>query len=463
VPEAIPIPDLASLQGRLLRRGDPGYEQARTVFNGAIDRRPLIVARCTNAQEVVAAIQLAGEQGLDLTVRSGGHGVSGAAVANGALMIDLTPMKKIVVDPVARTARVGSGVTWGELDATTQEHGLAITGGRVSNTGVAGLTLGSGSGWLERAFGLTCDSLISATMVTADGRIVRAADDENAELFWGLRGGGGNFGVVTEFAFRLQPVGPLLAGGLLLFSIEDAPAVIRGYREFIEAAPDEIGGGLALMTAPPAPFVPPELVGRPVLAIIALHTGDVQEGQAALAPLRELGPVAADAMAVLPYAALQTMIDEGNPWGVRAYFKASFMPGLADEAIDAFVELAKRRPSPLTTLMLQPLGGAFARVGDEETALGHRSAARWCWHALTMWQTAEEDGPNRAFSREVEAALRPHSLEAVHPNYVSDTGTSRVRSFYSDGAYARLLSLKREWDPANVFHHNQNIDPGTGA
>ena len=375
-------------------------------------------------------------------------------------MIDLTPMKKIVVDPAARTARVGAGVTWGELDAATQEHGLAVTGGRVSNTGVAGLTLGSGSGWLERAFGLTCDNLESATLVAADGRIVRAAADENAELFWGLRGGGGNFGVVTEFTFRLHPLGPLVAGGLLLFEIEHAKDVIRGYREFIEAAPDEVGGGVALLTAPPAPFVPPELVGRPALGIIAMHTGSVEEGQAALAPLRALGPVAADALAVLPYTALQTMIDEGNPWGVRGYFKASFMPALADEAIDALVDLAQRRPSPLTTLLLQPLGGAFARVGDEDTALGHRSTARWCWHALTMWATPEEDAANLAFTREVEAALLPHSLEAVHPNYVSDTGTRRVRSFYSDEAYGRLVALKRAWDPENVFHHNQNIDPG---
>jgi FAD/FMN-containing dehydrogenase len=459
VPDATQIPDLAALQGRLLRRGDPGYEQARSVFNGSIDRHPLIVARCTSPEEVVAAIRLAGEQGLDITVRGGGHSGNGSAVADGALMIDTTPMKKIVVDAVARTARVGAGVTWGELDAATQEHGLAVTGGRVSSTGVAGLTLGSGSGWLERAYGLTADNLVSATMVAADGRVVRAAADENPELFWGLRGGGGNFGVVTEFAFRLHPVGPLVAGGLLLFGIEHAESVIRGYREFIEAAPDEVGGGLALLTAPPAPFVPPEMVGRPALGVIGLHTGDVAEGQAALAPLRELGPVAADALAVLPYTALQTMIDEGNPYGIRAYFKAAFMPSLPDEAIDAFVELARRRPSPLTTLLLQPLGGAFARVGDEDTALGHRSTARWCWHSLTMWQDASDDAANRAFAREVETALRPHSLEAVHPNYVSDTGSRRVRSFYTDAAYERLLALKREWDPDNLFHHNQNIDP----
>ena len=459
MPDAIPIPDLASLQGRLLRRGDPGYEQARTVFNGAIDRRPLIVARCTSPQEVVAAIRLADEQGLDITVRSGGHGVSGAAVADGALMIDLSPMKKIVIDTAARTARVGAGVNWGELDAATQEHGLAVTGGRVSNTGVAGLTLGSGSGWLERAYGLTCDNLISATLVTADGRIVRAAEDENAELFWGLRGGGGNFGVVTEFAFRLHPVGPLVAGGLLLFAIEDAPAVIRGYRDFMATAPDEVGGGVALLSAPPAPFVPPEMVGKTALGVIAMHTGDVVAGQAALAPLRALGPVAADALAVMPYAAMQRMIDEGNPWGVRAYFKASFMPSLSDEAIDAFVDLAKRRPSPFTTLLLQPLGGAFGRVGDEDTALGHRSTAAWCWHSLTMWQAPEDDAINRAFCRDVEARLRPHSLEAVHPTYVSDTGAGRVRSFYSGAAYDRLVALKRAWDPENRFHHNQNIDP----
>ena len=446
--------------GQLLHDGDPGYDEARSVFNGMIDRRPLAVARCSTPDEVAAALALARDRQLDFTVRSGGHGVSGSAVADGALMIDLSPMKTIDIDVEARTARVGAGVNWGELDAATQEHGLAITGGRVSNTGVAGLTLASGSGWLERAFGLTCDSLTACTMVAADGRVVRASATEEPELFWGLRGGGGNFGIVTEFEFVLHPLGPIVAGGMLVYPFDFAEQVLKAAREFMATAPDEVSISPALICAPPEPFVPPEVVGQPVVGIVALHTGaDVDAGLAALAPIKQFAPVAIDMVGPMPYVALQGMLDHGNPWGAHAYFKAAFMTELSDGFIHDFIELRKAAPSPMTALLLQPLGGAFARVGDEETALGHRSTAKWAWHALSVWMDPAQDEANLEFARLVQVALTPHSMEAVHPNYVSDAGAARVRSFYSPQAWERLVALKRAWDPENRFCHNQNITP----
>jgi FAD/FMN-containing dehydrogenase len=458
VPSSVAHRPPVDFEGPLLMPGAPGYDEARSIFNGAIDRRPAMIARCQAATDVAAAIALARTEGLEISVRGGGHGVTGAAVTEGGVMIDLTPLKGIDVDADARRARVGAGVTWGELDAATQAHGLAVTGGRVSNTGVSGLTLGSGSGWLERKLGLTCDNLVSATVVTADGRIVQASAEENTDLFWGLKGGGGNFGVVTEFEFMLHPVGPIVAGGLLLFAQQDAVPVLRGYRDFIEAAPDEVGGAAVLMGAPPAPFVPPALVGEPVVGLICVYVGEVEAGMAALAPLRNLAPVVADALGPLPYCVLNSLIDEGNPWGARGYFKAAFMAELSDAAIDDFASLGGLSPSPLSVNLLQPLGGAFARKTDADSALGHREA-KWCWHDLSLWMDPADDAANVAFARHTALTLLPHSMEAVHPNYVSDTGDARVRSFYSPEVYERLVALKRTWDPDNVFRLNQNIAP----
>jgi FAD/FMN-containing dehydrogenase len=444
--------------GRLLQPGDDGYDQARSIFNGMIDRRPALVASCTCAGDVAVALTIAREQGLEVTVRGGGHAPSGSAVADGALMIDCTPMKTIEVDPEARTVRAGAGVVWGELDAATQEHGLAVTGGRVSKTGIAGLTLGSGSGWIERSFGLTVDSLLSCRVVTADGREVRAAADENPDLFFALRGGGGNFGVATEFEYRLRPLGPLVAGGLILHPFEAAEDALRAYRDFMATAPDEVGGGAVLMHAPPAPFVAPDLVGKPVAGFVLVHTGSVEEGLEALAPLRAIGEPLVDIVGPMPYVALQQMLDEGNPWGAHCYFKAAFMPDLTDGTIHDAVQLLPAAPSPMSALVLQPLGGAFSRVDDDETALGHRSTTRWIWHSLNVWMDPAADAANLEYARLVAAALAPHSMTAAHPNYVDDV--VRVRGFYSDRTWERLVAAKRKWDPDNVFHHNHNIPPG---
>jgi FAD/FMN-containing dehydrogenase len=443
--------------GRLIGPDDPGYDEARDVFNGMIDRRPALIASCAGPADVAAALAIARDNDLEVTIRGGGHAPSGTAVADGALMIDCSLMKHVDVDPDRRTARVGAGVNWGELDAATQRHGLAVTGGRVSNTGVAGLTLGSASGWLERAFGLTVDSLLSCRLVTADGREVRAAEDENPELFFALRGGGGNFGVVTEFEFALKPLGPLVVGGLVLHRFEHAEEVLRAYRDFMDTAPDEICGGAVLVHAPPAPFVPPDFVGKPAVGFVVLHAGAVEDGLEALTPLRRIGTPVVDVVGEMPYVAVQRMIDEGNPWGARVYFKAAFMEALTDGAIHDLVQLLPAAPSPLTALVLQPMGGAFTRVDDDATALGHRSTTRWIWHALNEWMDPADDDPNLEFARLVAAALKPHSMEASHPNYVDDP--VRVRGFYSERTWERLVAAKREWDPGNVFHHNQNIVP----
>jgi FAD/FMN-containing dehydrogenase len=445
-------------EGRFLQPGDPGYDEAREVANGMFDRRPAAIACCTSPADVATALRVAREAGLDVTVRGGGHGATGSAVVDGALEIDCAPMKRIEVDADARRAVAGAGVIWRELDAATQEHGLAVTGGRVSNTGIAGLTLGSGSGWLERAFGLTADNLLAATVVTADGRVVRASADENPDLFFALRGGGGNFGVVCEFELALHPLGPIIAGGMIVHPIERAAEVMRAYRDWIEQAPDEVGGALALIAIPPAPFVTPEMVGRPALGIIATHTGTPEEGMEALAPLKELGEPLIDLMAPMPYVAIQQLLDEGNPWGARAYFKAAFMSDLPDAAIDELVALCQQSPSPLTALLLQPLGGAFARVPEDETALGNRDT-KWVWHALATWTDARDDAANLEFARRVGATMEPYSRQAVHPNFVSDTGAARVRAFYTERTWERLVAAKRRWDPDNVFRHNQNVPP----
>ena len=354
------------------------------VLNAMIDRHPSVIARCQSADDVVAVVTMARREGLDFTVRAGGHGVLGAAVADDALCIDLRDMKGIDVDPDVRTARVEAGVLWGEFDAATQAHGLAVTGGRVSTTGVAGLTLGIGSGWIERSFGFTCDSLLSAEVVTADGRKVIASERENPGLFWGLRGGGGNFGIVTAFHFRLHPVGPTVCGGMLIYPAAKAGEVVRFYREFMATAPDELGGGLAFVTAPAAEFVPPSLRGRPVVGIVCCYVGPIDEADEVLAPLRGFGPPAADLVEPMPYVAVQQLFDDANERGFHNYWSADFLAELPDEAIDTWSEYAADPVSPLSQIILVPWGGAVARVADTATALGDR-AAPWNIHYLSMW------------------------------------------------------------------------------
>ncbi|MGZ8766015.1 MAG: FAD-binding oxidoreductase [Acidimicrobiia bacterium] len=450
--------EIPGFGGTLLGPGNPGYDDARTLFNAMFDRRPLAVARCSSADDVAAAVKTARERGLDLTVFGGGHGVTGAAVADGALCIDLRGLKGITVDPDAGTARAEAGLVWGEVDAATQDHGLAVTGGRASDTGIGGLALGSGSGWLERKFGFTCDNLLATEVVTADGRQIEASTDENPELFWGLRGGGGNFGIVTAFHFRLHPVGPILLGGMLMFPAAMARDLVAFYADFISDAPDEVLGGLAFICAPPADFVPEPVRGQPVVGVVAAYAGPVEAGEEALRPLREFGPPAIDMIESMPYVAFQQIIDAGNPWGMRNYWSADFLGELPDKAIDTWVAHATNPVSPMSQMLMIPGGGALSRVDDNATAFGNRNAP-WNIHLLGMWPDPADDERNIAYVREFGAAMKPWTTGRTYLNYIGDEGAGRVETAFGPEKFARLQKLKDEWDPTNVFHHNQNIPP----
>jgi FAD/FMN-containing dehydrogenase len=452
-------PTLHSLQGRLMWPGDPGYDEARRVFNAIFDRRPALVVRCADSEDVVQGLAYARATGAEVTVYGGGHAVTGAAVADGAVCLDLRGMKGIDIDPVAQVARVDAGCTWGEFDAAAQEHGLAVTGGRVPSTGVAGLALGSGSGWLERSLGYTCDSLLAAEVVTADGHVVTASAEVNPELFWGIRGGGGNFGVVTQLTFRLHPVGPLLLGGMLLYPASRAFDVLRSWTTFMATAPDEVGGAVAFITAPPADFVPPALRGQPVVAVIVVHHGDLEQGQERLAPLLAFGPPAVSMVQPMPYLALQQLIEGGNPHGMRNYWSADFYGDLPDEALRTLCSSATPPVSPLTQVICVRSGGAIARVPEDATAFGNR-AVKYNVHYLSMWADPSEDDRNIDFTRAILAAMKPWSTGGVYLNFIGDEGGARVRSAFSSVKWDRLQALKRVWDPDNVFRHNQNIPPG---
>jgi FAD/FMN-containing dehydrogenase len=452
---------MTTLTTSILTPDHPRYDEARRVFNGAIDRRPALIVECADPRDVVEALAIAEEEGLEVAVRAGGHSGAGYGVNEGGLVIDVRPMKRIEVDLVTSVARVGAGVTWGELDAATQAHGLAVTGGRISSTGVAGLTLGSGSGWLERKLGLTGDNMLGATVVTADGDIVHASEHEHPDLFWGLRGGGGNFGVVTEFELQLHPVGPIVLGGILIFPWERAAEVLRGYRDVMAGAPDDLGGNAQIMSAPPAPFVPAELVGKPVMAMVVGAFAELDRAEHLVAPLRALGP-AIDMVEPMPYTVLQSIADESSPAGMQNYWKAAFLDDLPDEAIDIAVEFGGRIPSPVSVVLFQPQGGAYARVDEDAIALSHRDAP-WGFHALSLWPDPADTELNRAWTTEFADAMAPYGHGAAHPNYVSDDQGDKVRKFYGERSYARLVAVKDRWDPRNVFRGNQNIRPSGGG
>jgi FAD/FMN-containing dehydrogenase len=448
---------IESFTGDIVTPAHPDYDAARRVWHGAIDRRPALIARARSTADVAAALRFGLDRDMPFAVRAGGHSLAGFSVIDDGLVIDLRGLRRLEVDPARRAARVGAGLQWGELDAATQEHGLAVTGGRISDTGVAGLTLGSGSGWLERRHGLTADSLLGATVITATGDVVHAGPREHPDLFWALRGGGGNFGIVTEFEFRLHEVGPTVLGGPLLFEYRRGSEVLRAYRAIMEAADDDLGGCAVLHLAPPAPFVPAELVGRPIVNVMVAAFGDLEHAEALVAPLRALGPVA-DAVGPMPYTVLQRLIDEGSPARLHGQFESAFMSALPDAAIDAALHVSEAIPSPFTEVLIQPLGGAYARVAPDATALAHRDAP-WMYHALAQWTDPADTPVNRSWTDRLVAAMAPHSRRATHPNHVSSDRQERVRSFYGDETYARLVAVKDRWDPHNVFNHNQNIRP----
>jgi FAD/FMN-containing dehydrogenase len=449
------------LQGGIVRPHDADYDEARMIWNSDHDRRPAVIARCERPSDVRAVIAFARSEGLDLAVRGGSHSIPGFSTVDDGIVLDLSPMKGIAVDPEARTVTAEGGVTWAELDAATQEHGLAVTGGLVSSTGVAGFTLGGGIGWLMRKHGLACDNLRSAEVATADGRVLTASASENADLFWGLRGGGGNFGVVTRFEFDLHPVGPTVMAGPIFYPGERAEEILRFYREFVREVPDELTTLANLLTAPPAPFLPEEWHGRKLIALIGCYAGDPDEGERVMQPLRELGEPVADLIGPMPYVQMQSLIDALYGRGTKAYMKAGYMAELDDEAIATAARFHQEATSPASEIHIHHFGGAVARVGDEETAYGERQAP----FVLNVLALSHEPGE---FETHVEWAQHCHaameqSLTGAYINFLSAEGEERVEAAYGAGKFARLRELKDRYDPTNLFHLNQNIPPSKGA
>jgi FAD/FMN-containing dehydrogenase len=445
--------------GELVSPDDERYDDARQVWNGAIDRRPALIARCAGPADVAAALRLAREGELPVAVRGGGHSVAGLAVCNDGLVIDLSPMRAIAVDAGNRTARAQAGVLWGELDAATQAEGLATVGGIVTHTGIAGLTLGGGIGWLMRRHGATVDNLLSAEVVTVDGEVLTASETEHPDLFWGLRGGGGNFGIVTSFEYRLHPVGPTVLAGPIYHALEDAPAVLRFYRDYVAEAPDELTTIVTLRMAPPLPFLPEAVHGRPVVSVGVCYAGAVERGEAVLRPIRRFGTPLVDAVGARPYVELQRLFDPTVPHGWHYHWKSWELPPLKDEAIDVMVEQAARLSSPRSYMIVFQLGGAVARVGEHDTAYAQRDAAHNV-NINAVW-LPDDPEPERhvRWARECFAALEPAAAGRAYVNFLGDEGQDRVRAAYGGEKYARLVALKRRYDPDNVLRLNQNIDP----
>jgi FAD/FMN-containing dehydrogenase len=434
-----------SLRGALLCPGDDGYDAARTVYNAMIDRQPALIARCAGAADVMAGVKFARAHNLLVSVRGGGHNVAGNAVCDGGLMLDLSPMQGIRVDPAGRTVRAEPGLTWRDFDRETQAFGLATTGGLFSTTGIAGLTLGGGLGWLNGLYGLACDNLRSADVVTADGQLLTASDAEHPDLFWGLRGGGGNFGIVTSFEYRLHPVGPVLAG-LLFYPIVKATEVFRFYREYMPESPDALRVDIGVLTAPD---------GHLAVGMIPCYVGAVAEGECVIEPLRRLGPVA-DLVRPMTYCEVQTMLDEVLPPGRRNYWKSSFMPTLDDAAIETLIACGQAAPSPTSFLALEPIHGAASRMPPEATAFPHRTA-RYSLLILAVWTDPAASEQHIRWARESWEALQPFAAGRVYVNYLSE-GEDRVQEAYGTN-YDRLVALKNIYDPTNFWRRNQNIRP----
>lgn len=435
------------IEGAVIQPGDADFERARRVWNGMIDKHPALIARCASVDDVVAAIEFARAHELIVAVRGGGHSVAGHGTCDDGLVIDLSAMRAVEVDPDKRLAVVQPGLTWGGLDRATQAHGLAVTGGIMSETGVAGLTLGGGIGWLMRKYGLTADNLTGADVVTADGKLLRASGEHNAELLWGLQHGGGNFGIVTEFRFRLHPVGPIVLAGWALYPQERTTEVLRFYRDYAATTPAELTTIVILRRLPSLPTLPPFLRGMPVIGIAVCHAGVIEAGERAVQPLRSFGPPLVDAIGLKPYVTHQTMFDAAQPPGRHNYWKTAYLSELSDFAIDVMADGARRMTSPLSVLAMYQLGGA-ARLAD----------AAFCLNAAAAWTEPTDSERHIAWARELWAAIEPCSTASAYVNFLGDEGPARTRSAYR-GDYDRLVALKNTYDPTNFFRLNQNIEP----
>ncbi len=449
----------ASLRGELIRPEDDEYESARQVWNGMIDRRPALIVRCVDATDIVHAIAFARTNSLPIAIRGGGHNVAGFATTDGGLVIDLSLMKGVTVDPVARVARAEPGLLLGELDRATQAHGLAVTAGQVSHTGIAGLTLGGGMGWLMRKHGLTVDNVLAVELVSADGELLRASADEHPDLFWAVRGGGGNFGVVTAFEYRLHPVGPMILGGMVVHPIAQARTVLQAARAIMADAPDELALSHTFMTEPPQVPFPVALHGRTAIATVVCYAGDLTEGERVVAPLRAIGDPALDLVGPMPYLALQSMIDASVPHGRSYYEKSGFMGELTDDAIETVIEAVVAPTSPFSGIMLARMGGAVGRVPRMATAFAHRDAA-YSYVLVSAWDGNDSDGDRHVtWVRAADDLLQPHSTGGAYVNCMADEGGARIPAAYPIETYEWLRRVKVTYDPLNVFRINQNIRP----
>ena len=451
VMEAIPNALVAAIkekaQGTVLTPKDDAYDEVRRVWNGMVDRRPALIIRCQSINDVILGVNTAREQKLALAIRGGGHNVTGNAVCDGGIVIDLSQLNKVQVEPEQMTAKAQAGATWSDFDKATQVFGLATTGGIISSTGIAGLTLGGGVGWLVRRCGMSCDNLMSAEIVTADGKLQTASLTENPDLFWGLRGAGGNFGVVTSLTYRLHPVSFVL-GGMLLYPRQDAKRVIQHFRSFMQTAPDELTLYAALLHSPE---------GVPVVGILGCYSGDVEKGKEVLRPIREFGSPIADMFQEQPYSQMQTMLDGALPHYNRYYWKSGFLQELSDDAIDTIIAYGETIPSPLSPIILELYGGRSAQEPDGGTAYPHRQAL-YDLVIISAWTQPEEDEKNIAWTRQFWEAMQPYTSNKVYVNALGIEGDARVKEAYGDN-YQRLLELKKKYDPENLFRLNQNINP----
>jgi len=445
-------------RGPILLAGDPGFEDSRTVWNGMIDRRPAIVLRSLGVADVVTGVNFARTNGLPLCVKGGGHNIAGLAVVDGAVMLDLGLMRGVFVDPSARIAHAQGGCLLGDVDRETQLHGLAAVLGFVSQTGTAGLTLGGGFGYLSRRWGWTSDQTISMTVVTAEGKVVRASETENPDLFWGLRGGGGNFGVVTSFEYRLFPVGPEIYGGALVWPAAKSDEVFATFRRIMDTAPPELALVAGLRLAPPAPWIQKELHGQPVVAVFVCHSGDPAAGEKLLAPLKAISGIAGDVCQRRPYVTQQNLLDATQPKGRRYYWKSEYLGAITDEFLAKYREHGAKIRSPFSAILLFPIGEAIAKLPNDHSAVGNRDA-RWVFNVAASWDKPEEDAEHVEWARAAWRDLRTYSTGGVYVNFLTeDEGADRVKAAYGANL-ARLGSIKTKWDPANLFRANKNIPP----
>jgi FAD/FMN-containing dehydrogenase len=447
-----------SIRGQVLQPDSAAYEDARKIWNGMIDRRPSAIARCVGAADVIACVKFAREHDMPFTIRGGGHNIAGLALSDGALMIDLSGMRGVFVNPEARTARVQPGATLGDIDRETQLHGLAAVLGFVSNTGATGLTLGGGFGYMTREYGWTCDNVLSMEMITADGRLARASSNENEDLFWGLRGGGGNFGVVTGVDYKLYPVGPEIVGGLIAWRGEEADEVLEMYRAVTEQAPPQLTCAALMRKAPPAPWLPAEIHGRLIVGIVVCHTGSVEQATKDIAAIKSHGSPVGDVVQPRPYTSQQSILDATQPNGRRYYWKSEYLPGLSADLLAAYREHADGITSPHSAVILFPVGGALNGLPTDHSPMGNRDA-NYVLNITGSWESAEEDDRHIGWARGAWGDMRRFSTGGTYINFLTEEeGVERIRDAYGAN-YDRLVDVKTKWDHGNVFCMNKNIAP----